>query len=113
MFLLADLKKIIYILSNIIVIPASLFPHFELLSNISFIVGFSFYLSHHFGYAIILLLLLILKNNANYRFSLLLKEKGPEKAKSDIECVHLYAWCTILRYFLIVIAANRLILIFN
>lgn len=113
MSLLADLKKVIYIVSNIIVIPASLLPHFELLSNISFIVGFSLYISHHFLYSISLLVLLIIKNNANYRFSLLLKEKGPEDSKSDNECVYLYAWCTILRYFLVAIAVNRLILVFS
>ena len=113
MSLLADLRKIVYILSNLIVIPASLIPHFELFSNISFVIGFSLCISHHFVYSTILLLLLILKNNANYRFILLLREKGPENSKSDIECVYLYAWCTILRYFLIGIAANRLVMIFN
>ena len=113
MSFLADVKRLTYIISNIIVIPASLIPDFELLSNISFIIAFSLYISHHFVYSIILLLLLILKNNANYRFILLLREKGPENSKSDIECVYLYAWCTILRYFLIGIAANRLVMIFN
>ena len=113
MSLLADLKKIIYIVSNLIVIPASLFPHFELFSNISFVIGFFMYFSHDFLYSIILLLLFILKNNANYRFSLLLKDKGPEDSKSDFECVNLYAWCTTLRYFLVAIAAHRLTLVFN
>ncbi len=113
MSLLAEFKKLIYIVSNIIVIPASLFPNFDLFSNIAFVVGFLLYISHHILYSIILLVLLILKNNANYRFSLLLKDKGPEDSKSDTECVYLYAWCTILRYFLIAIAANKLILVFN
>ena len=113
MSLLAYLKKLIYILSNIIVIPASLIPHFEVYSNISFVVGFTLYISHDVRFSLILLALLILKNNANYRFSLLLKEKGPEESKSDTECVHLYAWCTILRYLLVAIAANNLILVFN
>ena len=113
MFLLAGYKKLIYILSNIIVIPASLIPHFDLLSNIFSVVGFLLYISHNFIYSIIILVLLILKNNANYRFSLLLNEKGAEDAKSDIECVYLYAWCTTVRYFLIGIAANKLSLFFN
>ncbi len=113
MSFLVDVRKLFYIVSNIIVMPASLFPHFELFSNISFVVGFFLYISHHFLYSIVLLVLWILKNNANYRFSLLLDKKGPEESKSDIECVYLYAWCTLLRYFLIAITANRLILVFN
>ena len=113
MSLLADFKRLIYIVSNIIVIPAFLLPHFELFSNISFVVAFSLYISNSFVYSIILLILLILKNNANYRFRLLLKEKGPEDSKSDIECVYLYAWCTILRYFLVGITVNRMIIVFS
>ena len=113
MSFLPNVRKLFYIVSNIIVIPASLFPYFELFSNISFVIGFFLYISNQFFYSIVLLVLLILKNNANYRFILLLDKKGPEESKSDIECVYLYAWCTILRYFLVAITANRLILVCN
>ena len=52
------------------------------------------------------------KNNANYRFDLLLKNKGNEIAESDNECVLLYARCTLLRYFLIGLAANQIFFLF-
>ena len=52
----------------------------------------------------------IIKNNSNYRFNLLLKQKGEEQSKSDYECVYLFAWCTLLRYFLIGLAFNRIFL---
>jgi hypothetical protein len=60
-----------------------------------------------------LCLALIIKNNSNYRFNLLLKQKGEELSKADYECVYLYAWCTLLRYFLIGLALNRISLFFK
>ena len=58
-------------------------------------------------------MLIILKNNANYRFKLLLKQKGEDLSRSDYECVYLFAWCTLLRYLLIGLAANQIYLFFE
>ena len=39
--------------------------------------------------------------------------KGEEVSKTDYECVYLYAWCTLLRYFLIGLAVNRVFIFFE
>ncbi len=36
--------------------------------------------------------------------------KGEEVSKSDNECVYIYAWCTLLRYLLIGIAVNQVLI---
>ena len=113
--MLAGLKlsKIIYIFSNILVLPAVFIPSIDLISNISFIIAFSFLARTNLLLLFGLCVSLIIKNNANYRFNLLLKQKGEELSKSDYECVYLYAWCTLLRYFLIGSAANQIFLFFK
>ena len=113
MFSWLNRNRIIYILSNLLVIPATFIPFIDFLANLSFIV--SFYLLFKSNVLLLLLVcfVLIVKNNSNYRFNLLLKLKGEEVAKSDYECVYLYAWCTLLRYFLIGIAAKQIFIFFE
>ena len=103
-------SKITYILSNLIVLPASIIPSFDFISNLSFILAFFLLLKKNLLLLSALSIIFIVKNNSNYRFTLLLKNKGEELAKSDYECVYLYAWCTLLRYFIIGIAVNQIIL---
>ena len=105
--------RVIYILSNLIVLPAAIIPNIELLSNLSFFVAFFFLINTNLYVLLAVCLALIFKNNSNYRFRLLLQHKGEELSKSDSECVYLYAWCTLLRYFLIGIAVNQLFLFFK
>ncbi len=113
--MLAGLKlsKIIYIFSNILVLPAVFIPSIDLISNISFVIAFCFLARTNPFLSLALFIPLIVKNNSNYRFNILLKQKGEELSKSDYECVYLYAWCTLLRYFLIGIAINQLFLFFK
>ncbi len=105
-------KRVIYILSNLLVLPAILIPSIDLISNISFIIAFCFYVTTNVLLSLALTFVFIIKNNSNYRFNLLLKQKGEEISKADYECVYLYAWCTFLRYLLIVLALNRILLFF-
>ncbi len=107
-----NFSKLIYILSNLLVLPAIVIPRIDLLSNFSFIVSFYLLVRTNLLLSFAVCLFLILKNNANYRFKLLLKVKGKEISKSDYECVYLYAWCTLLRYFLIGIAVNQVFNLF-
>ena len=108
MFSLLNHNRTIYIFSNLLVLPAAIIPCIDLVSNFSFILGFFLSLNTNLFLSIFVSLIFILKNNSNYRFKLLLKQKGDEVSKSDYECVYLYAWCTLLRYFLMGIAVNRL-----
>ena len=101
-------SRLIYILSNLIVLPAVIVPSFDFISNISFVITFLFFLNSNIFLLLALSIIFILKNNSNYRFNLLLKQKGEEQSKTDYECVHLFAWCTSLRYFLIGFAVNRI-----
>ena len=101
------------ILSNLIVLPATLIPAIDLISNISFMIAFISLMNAIVLLSLALCVVLILNNNSNYRFNLLLKLKGEEMSKSDYECVHLFAWCTLLRYCLIGLAANQVFLLFN
>ena len=106
-------SRVVYILSNLLVLPAILIPSIDLISNISFFIAFIFYLNSNVFLSLVLCAALIIKNNSNYRFNILLKEKGVELSKSDYECVYLYAWCTLLRYFLIGLAVNRVFIFFE
>ena len=101
-------NRIIYILSNLLVLPATLIPRIDFVSNLSFIYSSLMLIKSNFLLFCVFCIIFIIKNNANYRFNLLLKLKGKEISKSDHECVYLYAWCTILRYLLIGIAVNQL-----
>tara|TARA_B100000945_G_scaffold301065_1_gene283481 strand:+ start:223 stop:564 length:342 start_codon:yes stop_codon:yes gene_type:complete len=103
-------NKILYILSNLLVLPAQIVPNIDLFANLCFIIAFSFLLNKNVFLLIAVCFILIIKNNSNYRFNLLIKVKGKEVSKSDDECVYLYAWCTFLRYFLIGIAVNQIYL---
>ena len=105
--------RFIYILSNLLVIPASLIPSIDLFSNFSFIVAFFFLVNKNLSLLLAVCIVFIIKNNSNYRFNILLNLKGAELSKSDDECVYLYAWCTLLRYFLIGIAVNQIFLLFK
>ena len=105
-------NKLVYILSNLLVWPAILIPFFDLISNISFIASFVLLVNKNILLSLVLCVVFILKNNSNYRFNLLLKLKGEELSKSDYECVYLYAWCTFLRYLLIGLAVNQILLFF-
>ena len=113
MFSWLNHSRHIYILSNLIVLPAIIIPSIEFLSNLSFLVSFFFLLKSNVSLLFIVCLVFMIKNNSNYRFNLLLKLKGAELSKSDYECVYLYAWCTLLRYFLIGIGINQLFLFFK
>ena len=106
-------SKFIYFLSNLLVLPASVIPGFDLFSNLSFIVTLFLLDKRNVLLLLAVCLVFIIKNNWNYRFNLLLKLKGEELSKSDYECVYLYAWCTLLRYLLIGIAINQIFLIFK
>ncbi len=105
--------KIVYILSNLLVLPATIIPNIDLLANLCFIVSFSFLLNKNIFLLIAVCFVLIIKNNSNYRFNLLIKVKGKEVSKSDDECVYLYAWCTILRYILIGMASYQIVQFFK
>ena len=106
--------RILYILSNLFVLPAIFIPSIDLLSNISFTVALISLVKAKSSLLLLALwFVFIVKNNSNYRFNLLLKIKGEELSKSDDECVYLYAWCTLLRYFLIGFAANQIFLLFK
>ena len=106
-------SRVVYIFSNLIVLPAILIPSIDLISNVSFFIAFIFFLNSNVFLSLVLCAALIIKNNSNYRFDLLLKQKGEEISKSDYECVYLYAWCTLLRYSLIGLAANQIFLFFK
>ena len=101
-------SRVIYILSNLLVLPATFIPGIDLIANISFIIAFVFLVNTNILLSLALCAALIIKNNSNYRFNILLKKKGEEISKSDYECVYLYAWCTLLRYLLIGSATNQL-----
>ena len=113
MFSWLNHSRVIYILSNLLVFPAIVIPAIDLVSNISFVIGFIFLVNTNLLLSLVLCITLIIKNNSNYRFNLLLKQKGEELSKSDYECVYLYAWCTLLRYFLICIAVSRIYIFFK
>ena len=106
-------SRVVYILSNLLVLPATLIPSIDLISNISFFIAFIFFLNSNVFLSLVLCAALIIKNNSNYRFKLLLIHKGEEVSKTDYECVYLYAWWTLLRYFLIGLAVNRVIIFFE
>ena len=105
--------RIIYIFSNLLVLPAIFIPHIDFLSNLCFSIAFFLLIKKNVLLLLIMCTVLIIKNNSNYRFKILLKLKGEELSKSDYECVYLYAWCTLLRYFLIGIAVNQIYLFFS
>ncbi len=105
-------NKFIYILSNLLVLPAIFIPSIDLISNISFFIALLSLGNTNLLLSLALCSALIIKNNSNYRFNILLKQKGVQLSKSDYECVYLYAWCTILRYFLIGLAIKRIFLLF-
>ena len=113
MFPLVNQSRVVYILSNFLVLPATCIPFFDFISNISFTVAFILLINKNLLLLLLLCVVFIIKNNSNYRFNLLLKIKGKEISKSDYECVYLYAWCTLLRYSLIGIAANQIFLFFK
>ena len=106
-------SKFIYIVCNLLVLPATFIPSIDLISNISFFIAFFLFLNKNLLVSLILCVTLLIKNNSNYRFNLLLIHKGEEVSKTDYECVYLYAWCTLLRYFLIGLAGNRIFLFFE
>ena len=106
-------SRVIYILSNLLVLPATFIPFIDLISNISFIIALISLVNTNILLSLSLCVTFMVKNNSNYRFNLLLKQKGEEISKSDYECVYLYAWCTLLRYLLIGLAINQIFLFFN
>ena len=103
-------SRVIYILSNLVVLPAIFIPAIDLIANASFIITFLLFLNSNIFLLFALSIVFIIKNNSNYRFNILIKQKGKEQSKSDYECVYLFAWCTLLRYFLIGLAVNRIFL---
>ena len=113
MFYMHNQNRFIYILSNLIVLPAVVVPEIDFISNLSFIVSLILLGKTNLFLSTLVCLITIMKNNANYRFNLLLKIKGNELSKSDYECVYLYAWCTLLRYSLIGIVVNQIFISFK
>ena len=101
-------NRVIYVVSNLLVLPAILIPSIDFISNISFIIGLTLSINTNVLISLVLCVVLIIKNNSNYRFNLLLKQKGEEQSKTDYKCVYLFAWCTSLRYFLVGFAVNRI-----
>ncbi len=108
-----DHNRFVYILSNFLVLPAVFIPGIDFLANISFLITFFFLVNTNIFLSLAVCFIFVIKNNSNYRFSLLLKLKGEELSKSDYECVYLYAWCTLLRYILIGMASNQIIQFFK
>ena len=113
MFSWLNNSRFIYILSNLLVLPAIFIPNIDLLANFSFFIAIFFLVKINLFLLLPLCFVFIIKNNSNYRFNLLLKDKGEEFSKSDYECVYLYAWCTLLRYFLVGIAVNQMFIFFK
>tara|TARA_B100000579_G_scaffold272173_1_gene224769 strand:- start:108 stop:449 length:342 start_codon:yes stop_codon:yes gene_type:complete len=113
MFSWINQSRLVYVLSNLFVLPATYIPFFDFISNISFIVAFILLIKTNFLLLLGLCVVFTIKNNSNYRFNILLSLKGKEISKSDYECVYLYAWCTLLRYSLIGLAANQIFLFFK
>ena len=111
MFFLLKHSRVVFILSNLFVLPATVIPYIDFLSNISFIFSFFLLVKANLLLSLIVFFVFIIKNNSCYRFNRLLKFKGEELSKSDHECVYLYAWCTLLRYILIGIAFNQAFLV--
>ena len=105
-------NRFMYVLSNLLVLPATFIPSIDLISNISFIASFVLLVNKNILLSLVLCVVFILKNNSNYRFNLLLNLKGEELSKSDYECVYLYAWCTLLRYLLVGLSVNQILLFF-
>ena len=106
-------SRVLYIFSNLVVLPAIFIPFIDSISNISFLVAFILLIKTNKFLLFVLCFSIVIKNNSNYRFNLLLKQKGNELSKSDYECVYLYAWCTLLRYFLIGMGTNQIIMYFK
>ena len=113
MFYWLNQSRVIYILSNLLVLPATFIPFIDFLSNISFIIAFIFFVKSNALLLLLLCLVFIAKNNSNYRFNILLKQKGKEISKSDYECVYLYGWCTLLRYILVGLASYQVVQLFK
>ena len=107
MFFNLNMNKLIYIFSNLLVLPATFIPNIDFISNVCFLLTFFLLIKSNVFFLLVVCMLFIIKNNSNYRFNLLLKYKGVEVSKSDYECVYQYAWCTLLRYSLIGIAINQ------
>ena len=105
-----NLSKVTYILSNLLVLPAIFIPYIDFLANFSFVISTFLLINKNLLFLLGVCILFIIKNNWDYRFNLLLKIKGEEVSKSDNECVYLYAWCTLLRYLLIGIAFNQVLI---
>ena len=104
-------NRFIYVFSNLLVIPATVIPAFDSLANLAFIVSFVLLLKTKELLLFVVCVVFIIKNNSNYRFNILIERKAEESSKSDYDCVYLYAWCTLLRYFLIGIATNQIVLV--
>ena len=113
MFSWINHSRIIYIFSNLLVLPAIVIPYIDFISNISVFLSYFLLVKKNVLLLLGVFIVFIIKNNSNYRFNILLKLKGKELSKSDYECVYLYAWCTLLRYFLIGIAVNQIFLLSN
>ena len=113
MFSRLNQSRVLYIISNLFVLPATFIPFFDFISNISFIIAFVLLINTNLLLLLALCVVFTIKNNSNYRFNLLLKLKGEEISKTDYECVYLYAWCTLLRYSLIGLAVNQIFLFFK
>ena len=113
MFSWLNHNKVIYILSNLLVLPVSFIPGIDFLSNFSFFVAFFFLLKTNILMLSASCIVFLVKNNSNYRFNNLLRLKGEELSKSDYECVYLYAWCTLLRYFLIGLVVREINIFFR
>ncbi len=113
MFSWLNHNKFIYVLSNLLVLPVTFIPGIDFLSNLSFFVAFFFFFKTNILLLLLSSIVFIVKNNSNYRFKNLLRSKGEELSKSDYECVCLYAWCTLLRYFLIALALKEINIFFK
>ena len=106
-------NRFIYVFSNLLVIPATVIPAFDSLANLSFIVSFVLLLKTKELLLFAVCVVFIMKNNASYRFNILVERKGEESSKSDYDCVYLYAWCTLLRYLLVAIGLSQIFSFFE
>ena len=111
MFSWINHSRVIYILSNLFVLPAILIPKIDFLSNFSAFVSLLLLGKTNILLSLTVFVVFMMKNNSNYRFNLLIKIKGVQLSKSDYECVYLFAWSTFLRYILIGIVTNQIFIL--
>ncbi len=107
------LKKVSYITANIIGMPSVLIPKFDFISNIIMIFCLFFSWAIDIRLACIVVSLIIMQKNAQYRFNVLVKKIGEHKSKSNEQCVYQFALISLIKYILIAITLRLAFTYFN